>query len=180
MLKEKNHSQKKIRSSQIPMMLLPIQGKAVIPMILPSIHAESWIYWTHWLAGCLPSPPNIPNGRWNYFCSFCHPQPLHLPWTAALFKNPLRDVAMSNDDVNSIKPLLQQQSCDRVRRKSSSTLEGGHRNGLFLNTAVLMFSTHIWFFTGHRIKGNIRGSSHMCKWSRWAKSKSHTLHTCHF
>lgn len=137
------------------MMLLPIQGKAATPMILPSIHAESWIYWTHWFAGCLPSPPISLMADEIISAPFPspHPQPLHLSWTAALFKNPLRDVAMSNDDVNSIKPLLQQQSCDRVRRKSSSALEGGHRNGLFLNTAVLMFSTHIWFFTGHRIKG---------------------------
>lgn len=105
-----------------------------------------------------------------------HPQPLHLSWTAALFKNPLRDVAMSNDDVNSIKPLLQQQSCDRVRRKSSSTLGGGGggRNSLFLNTAVLIFSIHIQVLTGHWIKGSVRGTSNTCKWTGRAKPESHT------
>lgn len=80
---------------------------------------------------------------------------------------------MSNDDVSSIKPLLQQQSCAHIRTKSSSTLGGG-RNSLFLNTAVLIFSIHIRVLTGHCIKGSVRGTSNLCEWTGRAKPKSHT------
>lgn len=79
---------------------------------------------------------------------------------------------MWNDDVNSIKPLLQQQSCDRVRRKSSSTFGGGGAV-LFLGTAVLIFNIHIEILTGHRIKGNV-GTSNMCEGTGRAKPKENT------
>lgn len=135
MLKAKESFTKKrekMRSSQIPMMLLPIQGKATTLMILPSIHAESWIHRTRCFAGCFPFPPPPLSPSWQMklflllfpfptLNLFISPEQLH----CLKNPNPLRDVAMSSDDVNSIKPLLQQQPCDRVRRKSSSTSQGG-------------------------------------------------------